>query len=67
MPLLQLSKIAMMDVGDAIVCQPASLEESLLQLSGDPIEFAKAKELQKTPDYWLRQRHKQIQKGVKME
>jgi len=37
MPLLQLSKYSMLDVGDAMVFQPPSIEKSLSQLGGEPV------------------------------
>lgn len=53
MPLLQLSKASMLDVADAMVCRPASLDDSLSQLGqlgmlGDD----RKRHLQPTPDYW---------------
>jgi predicted membrane chloride channel (bestrophin family) len=54
MPLLQLSKISMRDVADNLVCQPASLKDSLSQLGTDPIFVGKGslKYQPETPEYW---------------
>ena len=50
MPLLQLSKASMLDVADALVCQPASLNDSLSQL-GVLVDYNNSY-LPPTPAYW---------------
>ena len=52
MPLLKLSKLCMIDVGDSMICQPAPMEQSLSQLGGEPVLITKDDRQQEKPDYW---------------
>ena len=51
MPLRQLSKFCMLDVADALLCQPVPLEESLSQLGNQTLP-EKPTHKQYTPSYW---------------
>ncbi|CAB9528358.1 UPF0187 protein [Seminavis robusta] len=52
MPLLQLSKFSMQDVGDSLVCPPAPLGESLSQLADTPTKIEKGSQDHPPPGYW---------------
>lgn len=52
MPLLQLSKLSMTDVGDALIRRPVPLEQSLLYSSTGKATTKSSSQQGNKPEYW---------------